>query len=67
MKILKEGKLFLEEVYTGTCENCGCEFECTLAEMGPSGLSCEGCADYKVACPHEGCKFPVYFWARHSR
>ena len=51
MKIIKEGKLPEKDtIYTGTCQNCGCEIECESHERrGTWPISV-------VHCPTDSCE-----------
>jgi hypothetical protein len=53
VRVVKEGKLPEEQVYTGTCRRCGCEVETLSSNLVPTlyGFCC--------TCPTKGCGFLI--------
>lgn len=51
VRVVKEGKLPEQQIYTGTCCRCGCEVEAAFSELStsPNGWG------YGCSCPTTGC------------
>lgn len=56
MKIIRQGVLPLEEIYQGTCANCGCMIEGPLKDwIRVDAHNLQGGLHYKCSCPTKGC------------
>lgn len=55
MRIIKEGKPASTLVYTGTCQDCGCQLEAEAHEVQTSPDQRDAGWRY-VECPQTGCK-----------